>query len=239
VRCAANVECCDAEKIDGQYVGADTDRAVCDRCERMIHRSIVELSTDYVALHVAQRTGVVPATGELVLSSRDLPVPISLSFLTLAEQIAHEAVAFAEPVAERLGITARHMSRCRWGATPRYRSGVLLSRAVHLLTVALPTLLALPATAFLLWGTAGRLVAVEVTGVIAALRLAALHRAARSAIGVTRHATWLPVPCPTCGAQTVVRYAGSDNAACQSCNGRWSERDYRRWTLVLAHEHGG
>jgi hypothetical protein len=202
------------------------DQVLCDRCVSVVSAATARLVADYVSLYVAQRTGRRPAVGELVSSSRELPVPISLSFTTLAEQIMCEATTFAEPLAERLGI--------EW--SPVGRPGFQLQRSVDLLASSTAVLVQLSTFAARLWGDQGWFAVVELDGVDAGLRLLSLHRAAQAALGLTRAVVELPALCPSCGTGQLVRVAGSDGVSCQRCGRVLSELDYRRLTIVLARE---
>jgi hypothetical protein len=221
-------------------VGIRAVRGLCITCERIAGDDIGYLSGDYVNLYDAQYVGMAGHWSEVVASTREMPIPISLSFTTLAEQIAYETLVFVEPVAEALNIDwdvySRPRIRSRYGQTPQYRKQVTFDLAAHLLTTSIATLLALPVMDYYLWD-GDQLAAFECDGLTATLGLASLHHAARATLGLTRLATQLPTPCPACGFFTLVREAGRDGVYCTGCRARWSDLDYERQTLIVVADH--
>lgn len=223
-------------------VGAliEQQRGLCSVCELVVTDALAELPRDYVALRDAQRRGVAPATGELVMATKDLPIPISLRFATLADQIEIEVTAFVEPVAERLHIdwdratTPKAVSR--YGAPPRYIGPVVLERAANLLHRSVHVLLALPAWEYRLWGEEGW-TEVEADGVEVALTLLALHQATRTALGLTRAVVTMQAPCPWCKAASIVQIAGRNHKQCQLCHTRFTDKEYEQLTIVTLSDH--
>lgn len=220
-------------------VGAEIEviHGLCTTCERIIGDDIANLSTDYLALCEAQYSGVAGNWGEVVASSRELPIPISLTFATLAEQILVETLTFVEPVAEALNIDWDTYStpqfRSRHGRAPAYRRGVQFDIAAALISRSMPTMLALPSWTYRLWRD-GTPVEVDADGIEVALALADLHRAANATLGLTRAITGLPTPCVLCGGRTMVRVAGADGVRCTACRVCWTEDDYAQLTMILA-----
>ncbi len=224
-------------------IGAPIEAQIglCETCGRITADDIAHLPLDYSALCQAALLGATAGNfSEVVASTRELPIPICLTFDTLAEQILTEVTTFVEPVAEALSIDWDDMSRplqqSRFGPSPRYRKQVVFDMAASLLSNAITTLLTLPSWEYRMWDN-GELAEVEVDGLTAALGLSALHRAARCALGLTRYSLHLAASCPGCGSQALVRQAGADGAYCTACRARWSDLDYERQTLVLAAEH--
>lgn len=217
--------------------GIEVVHGVCTTCGRILADDIGQLSLDYLMLCRAQYDGTAGNWGEVVTSSRELPIPISLTFATLAEQIRDETLTFTEPVAEALNIDwdtySRPRFRSRHGQMPAYRQCVQFGIAAALLACSVPTMLALPVWTYRLW-SAGVPIEVEADGIEVACALAALHRAARATLGLTRCITGLPTPCVLCGAQTLVREAGADGVRCTQCRVVWTEADYHELTLILA-----
>lgn len=220
--------------------GIEVPRGLCITCELINADDIAQLTTDYVSLYDAQSLGMVGNWREVVASTRDLPIPISLTFTTLAEQIAYETLTFVEPVAEVLGIDwdtrSRPQLRSRYGQAPEYRKQVAFEIAAQLLSNAIPTLLALPVVDYYLWD-GNHVAAFECDGLDAALGLASLHHAARATLGLTRLSVQLPTPCPACGFAALVREAGRDGVHCTGCLARWSEIDYQRQTLITITDY--
>jgi hypothetical protein len=213
---------------------------LCPTCERITADDIACLPVDYASLCQAAIIGATAGNfSELVASTRELPIPICLTFDTLAEQILCEVTTFVEPVAEALSIDWDAMSspirQTRFGPSPRYRKQVVFDMAASLLSGSISTLLTLPVWEYRMWDN-GELTEVEVDGLTAALGLAALHRAARCALGLTRYSQRMTASCPGCGSAALVRQAGADGVYCTACRARWSDLDYERQTLVLAAE---
>jgi hypothetical protein len=226
----------------GSLVGAgiEAPRGLCTTCERITGDDLAHLTTDYAQLYDAQSLGTAGNWNEVVASTREMPIPISLTFTTLAEQISYEALTFVEPVAEALNIDwdtrSKPQLRSRYGQAPEYRKQVAFDLAAQLLSTAVITLLALPVLDYYLWD-GDRLTAFACDGLTAALGLASLHHAARATLGLTRLSTQLPTPCPACGFTALVREAGRDGVYCTGCRARWSELDYQRQTLIVVAEH--
>lgn len=209
---------------------------LCPTCELVVADAISSLPHDYVSLRIAQYRGLAPSMGEVVAFSRELPIPISLTFATLADQIEVTAMAFVEPVAEKLGIdwdrTSTPKLVGRYGEKPRYRGPVLLDKATKLLTDAIDTLVAIPLWEYRLWGEEGWDF-VEVDGVDAALMLLALHQATRATLGLTRVTITMQAECPHCEAQSLVKQAGKDLIQCQLCRRWFTELEYQQWSIVV------
>lgn len=215
-------------------------RGLCPVCELVVADAIADLPHDYVSLRIAQHRGLSPAMGELVMATKDPPIPISLSFATLADQIEIETTAFAEPVAEKLHIDwdgatiPKEVSR--YGSSPRYLGPVVLKKAADLLHQSVYVLLALPTWEYRLWGEEGW-AEIEADGIDAALILLALHQATRSALGLTRATITMQAPCPWCKAQSLTQVAGQDHKQCQLCRTRFSDKEYEQLTIVTLGDH--
>lgn len=240
--CSVPGGCGHLHKAASADVGAmiEHQRGLCSLCELVVADALADLPQDYVSLRAAQHRGVSPATGELVMATKDLPVPISLTLTTLADQIEIETTAFAEPVAEKLHIdwdratTPRAVSR--YGVPPRYSGSVILNKAANLLRNSVYTLLNLPTWEYRLWGEDGW-VEVAIDGVGAALTLLALHHAARSTLGLTRAVMTMQARCPWCRAQSIVHIAGKAHKECQLCLVKFTEREYEQLTIITINDH--
>lgn len=223
-------------------VGAPIESAegLCSVCVMVVTEALSELPSDYVSLRVAQLRGLAPGLGELVTSSKELPLPISLTFATLADQIEVEVTAFVEPVAERLNIdwdkSSAPKRASRYGLPPRYSGPVVLDKAAYLLANSVDILVSLPLWTYRLWGDDGW-IEIDATGSEAALILLSLHQTARSVLGFTRAITTLQAECPHCHTSTLVRIAGQGSIKCQMCLRRFSDKEYEQWSLVLINEH--
>jgi hypothetical protein len=117
------------------------------------------------------------------------------------------------------------------------RPGFTLQRAARLLAGATRTLLALPVQEYR-HHSSGEWV--ERDGIDGALELAHLHDMVRFAAGKTKLTHRLPTPCPRCQQQSLVRHNGADVVECECCpriaRAVWSEKDYKRLSLVLADD---
>lgn len=211
---------------------------LCPACVMVVTDALAELPQDYVALRYAQYRGLTPAAGELVKATKDLPIPISLTFAVLADQIEVEVTAFAEPVAEKLHIdwdkATSPKSASRYGAPPRYIGPVILKKSANLLANSVHTLLSMPPWEYRLWGEEGW-VEVEADGIEAALTMLALHQATRATLGLTRASVTMQAPCPWCKAQSLVRIAGRSHIQCQLCQSRFTDTEYEQLTIITLY----
>jgi hypothetical protein len=180
--------------------------------------------------------------GEIVSFSKELPVPISLTFTTLADQIEIETTAFAEPVAEKLGIdwdkviTPRKIHNFMQYTDPKYAGPIILQKAARLLADATDILIKLPVWTYRLWGEHGW-TEVDADGVSAALTLLDLHQATRATLGLTRAVSTLQAKCPYCETYTLVRVAGDDLIRCQLCSRRFTDEEYQQWSIVVINDY--
>ena len=242
--CSIEGGCGHLHAVSVQLVGAllEHDRGLCDQCQLTVSDAISDLPHDYVSLHLAQFRGVSPNVGEVVSFSRELPVPISLTFSTLADQIEIETTAFAEPVAEKLGIdwdkttTPRKVRNFKQYTSPRYSGPIILQKAARLLADATDILVKLPTWTYRLWGEVGWEM-IEVDGVAAALTLLDLHHATRATLGLTRAVSTMQAACPFCESYTLVRVAGDEYIHCQLCRRRFTDEEYQQWTVVVINDY--
>lgn len=205
-----------------------TPEGLCEGCTRRVASALAELPTDYVELNLLLASGESGIFTDIVTGTRELPIPIRVSVEALQASIVHEAQAWAEPVAERLGIdwdTAR-VAHCRPGHT--------LQRASQLLANAVGTLLALPAQEYRHHATGEWH---ELDGIDGAIELLRLHDLVRFVAGKTKLVHRLPAPCPRCERMSLVRHNGSEVVQCEGCGVRWGFDDYTRLTLILAEDY--
>jgi transposase-like protein len=203
--------------------------------------AVCHLPHDYVALRTAQYRGLSPVIGELVSFSKALPIPISLTLTTLADQIEVETTAFAEPVAEKLGldwdeIITPRKSTLRQYTDPKYAGPVVLQKAARLIGGATDILIKLPIWTYRLWGDNGW-TEIEADGVSAALTLLDLHHATKAVLGLTRAVSVMQAKCPFCESYTLVRVAGDEFIHCQLCRRRFTDEEYQQWSLVVVNNH--
>jgi hypothetical protein len=235
--CSVSGGCEKTHTVEMAKLGAPLNQryGLCAACERVVTDAISSLPSDYVALCMASSDhGMV--FNETVTASRELPIPINLTFATLAEQILTETIAFAYPVACALNIDWMTIQSPRKGG--KYRNTTVFNKAAKLLSQSVPTLLGLPTYEYYLMND-DQWVTVEADGMAVALALLSLHRVAQAAIGVTRMIQQLSTPCPYCpdNAVKLVREIGYDNRYCPQCFASFSELDYRRLTIVLSAEY--
>lgn len=245
-RCATGERCRDRERLEDDqgnktWAGArlDRERGLCVACTRDLDTCLPLLVEDYVELStLLGEHGT--AGGEIVASSRDLPIPLRLAVKTLQEQIVTEADTWVEPVCERMGID--WLSTTEQALTkPQAR----LARAVPILSKSVSVLLALPPQEVSAWDDEGMPLldatgdhqeTVELDGVDAALRLLRLHNLTRLVAGRGRLRHKLPAPCPHCHRITLVRDNGESDVHCLACKLRWPEKDYERLCLMVVTE---
>jgi len=204
--CSIEGGCGHLHPTEKRTVGARIDVLVglCGSCGNHVAQALRELPMDYVELStlLGERGGN-PAA-DVVLSSRDLPIPIRTSIYDLQTAICHEATSWAEPIAEHLGI-GWDTQRARDS-----RPGVTLQRASRLLTHAVDTLLGLPAQTYRDHSSPDW---VDRDGIDDALELLRLHDLVRLAAGRTALVHQLPAPCPSCNSLALVRRNGADHVA--------------------------
>lgn len=206
---------------------------LCEACTTRVTRALSELPLDYTELHFLLGSGESGIASDIVVFSKELQVPIRVSVEALQASMVHETQAWAEPVAERLGVDwdNEQMKHCR--------PGFVLQRAANLLVNGIGVFLGLPDQEYR-HHSSGEWV--ERDGIEGALQLLHLHDMVRFAAGKTKLIHRLPTPCPRCQQKSLVRYNGADVIECESCpkiaRAIWSEQDYRRLSLVLADDWG-
>lgn len=202
---------------------------LCEACTTQVERTLPDLPLSYVELELLLSSGSSGITGDIVTSTRDLPIPIRVSVEGLMAAMVFEAETWAEQLAEHVGV--------RWDTekTRHCRRGFVLQRAARLLSVMVPTLLRLPEAEYRPAKDAPWIVR---DGIGAALELHRLHGLVRFASGQTKLVHNLPAPCPRCERMSLVRRNGSDLVECELCPRKerawWSIDEYKRLTLVLA-----
>lgn len=229
----------EAGKHTGEWIPATitTDRGLCAACVRDVEHALNHLTGDVVELTMI--LGRAGAPGDVLVSTTpELPIPIRVSIEALRAEIDTELQAWAEPVAEALGID--------WdtNAMGRTRMGPRVQRAAQLLGRAVDTLIGLAPQEHSAWingepawdhdldcqDTRSR------DGVDAALDFIDLHRRAYAALGRTSLVHRLPTPCPWCDQLTLVRYNGADQVECETCHRHIEEMHYSWFVAVLVRE---
>lgn len=203
-------------------------RGLCLSCIAHAEDAITGLVHDYVELETLLGVAGSQMVSDMVSSTRDLPVPLRLSIIDLQMGIVHEAVSWAEPVAERLGIDWDTQS------ARDSRPGPQLQRALNLLARSVSVLLNLPVQDYRSWRNGDW---AERDGVAGALELLDLHSLVRAVAGRSKLVHDLPAPCPRCDQSTLVRHNGDDHVQCELCRAEWAEEDYKRLCLVVADDY--
>lgn len=217
-----------------------TTAGLCPLCTGHTAQAIAHLPLDVAELTVLMAAGGHTAT-EKVRSTPDPTTPIRVGVEAVRHTIDTELQAWAEPVAEQLGID--------WDTHHAHHSriGHRVQRAARLLAAAVPTLLRLGPLEHLTWvgGEPARDADgchdVQVRdGIDGALHLMELHRRVFAVAGRTRLVHRLGAPCPWCGQRTLTRENGADAVRCGSgrCRGRSVPEQCYDWlaAVVAAEE---
>jgi hypothetical protein len=204
----------------------EIERGLCRACTSRVGKAVSALAED--ALILTFLLGDQGTASEVcVAASPELRVPVRLTIEALRADIDTELTAWAEPVADKLGIEWDTADMTRTRIMPR------IVRAVHLLRSAVPTLLALPEQDHPAWADGmpvrdaeGRQRYLARDGVAGALSLLELHRRAYAATGRTHLVHRLPTPCPWCDHRTLVRHNGQSHVECENCAHTVEEKLY-------------
>lgn len=141
--------------------------------------------------------------------------PINYAADSLAREIAYTAVQWEAVVRERA-----RLADMPEVAQPTYDD---LNRAARTLAAHYSALLATPATDLLDYDGQPA----TACGADAVVALTALHRRARSMVGLTTKTTAEPGPCPHCGHETLRHRDGSDTVHCVTCRQSMTWNDYQ------------
>jgi len=204
---------------------------LCMACTDRVVSALEQLPLDYTELHFLLASGESGITSDMVMGSKELQVPIRVSIEALQASMVHETQAWAEPIAERLGVD--------WDTDKVHhcRPGFVLQRAARLLANSITPFLNLPEQEYRHHSTGEW---VERDGIDGALELMHMHDMVRFAAGKTKLIHRLPTPCPRCQRLSLVRHNGADVVECESCpriaRAIWTEKDYKRLSLVLADD---
>lgn len=228
-RCRRGSRCPDRQRLDdGQVLGAliPAEHGLCPVCTTTAANAIAELPVDYTELDMLLgRTNT--AGGPMVSGTRELPIPIRTGIEAVQAAIVHEAVCWAESVAEVL--------RIQWDTygAGHSRPGFRVQRATRLLSRSVTVLLALRGVVHIGWDD-GRRDVLERDGVTGTLTLLELHHQTRRVAGRGRLVHRLPAPCPRCQCTALERPDGDDVITCMSCERRYSWDEYNRLCNALA-----
>lgn len=77
---------------------------------------------------------------------------------------------------------------------------------------------------------------VELDGVDAVLRLAALHHRAQSVLGLSESVTMLPDPCPHCGMRALAPSRDQETVSCRGCGISWDRTHFALLNRVLDYD---
>jgi hypothetical protein len=201
---------------------------ICDSCANSAANDISALPLDYFDL---MRDCARPIGASDVKISRPDPhgFPLVDVFVDeLCSDIHWTLTVWEVPV--------REAARLAPETTARVRPGWAVSAAAGLLAAHVRVLASLPATV----GYADGLAAGPVTrsGRYGITCLRTLHRRARARLGITRRVFRLPGECSSCSAWAFRRSDGGDTVWCESCGGRWTYDDYRRYVTLTVTSMG-
>lgn len=213
----------------GGRLGAriNAEHGLCDPCARHVEKVLTELPRDYVELH--QVLARVPQLGrDQVSGTPELPIPIRTEVEALQTALVHEALCWAESVADVLGIVldTQHARDAR--------PGVVLQRSCRLLASSVTVLLALRDVHHLGW-VYGCCTVLTRDGLDGALELLELHHRVRAVTGQTRFVQELDAPCPRCEHCALQREDGSEVIDCVACGRRYTWQEYWDLCTILAN----
>lgn len=147
--------------------------------------------------------------------------PINYAADALGREIAYTAVQWEAVVRERV-----RLSEVPEVAQPTYDD---LARAARTLAAHYSALVATPDTDLLDYD--GNPTTAD--GIDAIISLAALHRRARSMVGLTTKTTAEPGTCPNCGHETLRHRDGADDVHCATCRQSMTWNDYQDTISVV------
>lgn len=183
-----------------------TADAACGPCLVRLARAVAELPGLYVELTNALVRLPGGALDERVSYSPSPPLPLRVHVHDLGAELGRFAERLFAVAATRDRLV-RRPGRARAGWTIQHASRAFAGRDARLLV------------------TEG--VAADLLGLVGRVR---------STLGLTRLKHRLPAPCPDCDTLGLARFSGDDYVFCEQCGAWWSEADYTRLTVVLAHE---
>jgi predicted Fe-S protein YdhL (DUF1289 family) len=245
-RCARGEQCAgrtpernDRGEPTGRWLAAviSAERGLCDGCRRDLDNALNHLVGDVVELSMLIGHITPSAPGDIVSQSPTMKIPLQVNIEALRAEIDSEVQAWAEPVAEALGI--------EWDTDSMHRSRltVRVQRAVHLLARAVDAMLSLGVQehpAWIdgepLWDGEGFQETTLRDGIDAAISLISLHRRAYSLLGRSKLVHRLDPPCPYCDHKKLVRHNGDDHVVCEGCHRTIAEKHYDWFVAVLVHE---
>lgn len=211
----------------GEFHGAGVERpdTLCRACETNAFNAIRELAGDYRELAGARTEERSRISGPKVSGSSERSIPIPLAVDTLMEEIDSETLRW----------TLRITRGDPLPATPQPRVHACLT----VICTNLGTLVDLPlqiVTAFFPHPDGGdydgRL---ELDGVDAVLRLAALHHRAEKILGAEEPKTnWLRETCHVCGRATLASDLSTATITCKTCRNVWDQDEFARLNNPLA-----
>ncbi|OBJ19882.1 hypothetical protein [Mycobacterium sp. 1245801.1] len=235
-RCGAGELCHGHTVVDGKRVPAQLSTAtgLCQPCQRWVRSSMRALPSDWCKLKLTIGESRAPVGGGGRRPKPGSRVPINTAADDLMRQIAGACDTAAVLVSDAVHTQWHFFGR----PTGRDRDYRMIEKAVRLVAERVDTLVACGAI-----------------GIHAALRLAVLHRYATRHLGETRQREKQHLPCPSCGAQALVkevrdlRGRGSVNGVetpevirCLACDGgpngdgTWTEAEYQWLSKMVLTE---
>lgn len=229
MRCMAADRC---RAVDERGNPAETDGWLCFHCLESAERDVRALVLDYRDLeqHLPPSLGVWGDGLPRGTSSR--PLPLNEHVLNLQHEIWWLTDAWDAVVRDASRLSDK---------PPRTRAGWAVQQSVAILAPRLDVLAAV--TSVEMWDYPGAVVVTDrcspVAGWQGVLDLAALHRRARSALGLSndRPALLVGVRCRGCDVKSkLTRDHDSGEVWCRACGQRYTAEEYTRWTAMLVAE---
>jgi hypothetical protein len=234
-RCHRDDRCArwETDPVTKRRIGATihAEAGLCPACARHLEQVLAELPRDYTDLELVL-SDATSRHGEAVRGTPEPPLPVRTDVVALQADITHELLVWAEPVAERLGITLDTQ------AARNSRPGFLVQRCTRLLRPNVPVLLSLRAVEQL-GAVCGTPVVVCRDGLDGALALIELHHRARATAGLTRRVERMTAPCPhpQCQTTSLTRPDGGDTITCGHCGRVYTWDKYRELCDVFVRWH--
>lgn len=214
-----------ANMIDGHPRETAAPGTFCDACTTRTRTRIARLPEQFLRLHsiLGDRHAGVDA-GMICKPKPGSVIPMNLHVDTLLGRIEDTATLAAEVLADDMGMrnpdyypAARQVAVC---------AGIIAPNIARLMGIT--------EIETMFWIPAGTGFGVTVTnGVDIIIRLDALSTLAHYTLGWTRARSQRDLPCTRCQAQTIGRWAGSDDFDCTNCGSRFPEDDIRRQDKIL------
>ncbi|GAA5096734.1 hypothetical protein [Nocardia iowensis] len=205
---------------NGHWHGGGVERpdSLCRGCEQAAFEAIRQLYDDWLLLEAAKLQPPPKDRAPKVTHTALYSVPIRLDIDTVQSAIEDETLTWT-------------ITLTRGEPLPTSRT-LCVRRCVSTLSANLGTLVDLPRrqrwrmTPLADGGDEPQ--SVDLDGVDAVLKLAALHHRAREVLGLNETRIWLPDPCHVCGVKALTSSPDQETVTCQSCRTVWAKEEFAR-----------